>query len=115
MTIVVVGIIAIPLSILLSEHVQAVFKAEDYAVSLNLGRLEMETVQNTPYANVTTTSFSGYKGYGYDLDRTVTYAQGNAGTAESVKLVSINVKKGGTSTVLANLVTYLVKNVSYGL
>jgi prepilin-type N-terminal cleavage/methylation domain-containing protein len=115
MAIVVVGIIALPISITLSKHVQSVFISQDYSMALNLARMDMEQVLNTAYASVNSASFSNYQGYAYDLSRTVTYAQGNAGTPESLKLVSISVTKAGSGTVLVTIKTYIAKNITLGL
>jgi len=115
MTILVIGIIALPISITLSKHVQSVFISQDYTTALNLARLDMEEVINTDYASIASASLSNYKGYDYDLSRTVIYAQGGAGTAESLKLVTISVSRAGSPTDLVTLKTYIVKNVTIGL
>jgi len=117
MTIVVVGIIAVPLSLLLSQHIQGVFDSADYTLANNLARFEMEVVNNLVYTNITSANIYPYQGYDYTVTRTVTYAQGSASTAESLKKVVIDVKKSGSisATVLTSLVTYIAKNVGYGL
>lgn len=114
-TIVVVGIVAIPLSLTLSQHIRSAFQAQDAASSRNIGRFELERALNTPYNNISSASFSNYSGYGYDVVRTVTYAQGNSGTPESLKKIVVDVRKSGEPTVFATLVTYVAKNVNYGL
>jgi prepilin-type N-terminal cleavage/methylation domain-containing protein len=115
MTIVVVGIIALPISITLAKHVQSVAVSQDYTTALNLARLDMEQVLNTAYASISSASFSNYQGYAYNLSRTVTYAQGSSGTTESLKLVSISVTRSDSATVLVNLKTYIAKNITLGL
>ena len=115
MTIVVVSICAIPLSLLVSQHITSVFQSEDYTMAINLARFEMEKVNNMTYANVVTTSLSNYQGYSYDITRTVSYAQGGAATAESLKKIQVDVKKAGSATVIVSFVTYIAKNVLYGL
>lgn len=115
MAIVVVGIVALPISITLAKHVQSVFVSGDYTTALNLARLDMEQVLNTSYANINSASFSNYQGYTYDLNRTITYAQGSSGTTESLKLVNISVTKTGSGTALVTLKTYIAKNVTLGL
>ena len=115
MTIVVVGIVALPISITLSKQVQSVFVSQDYSTALNLARLDMEQVLNTDYASINSASFSNYQGYAYNLSRTVTYVQGSSGTAESLKLVSISLTKAGSATVLATIKTYIAKNITLGL
>ena len=115
MAIVVIGIVALPISITLAKHVQSVFVSGDYTAALNLARLDMEQVLNTDYASINSASFSNYQGYAYDLSRTVTYAQGSSGTTESLKLVSISLTKAGSGTVLVTLKTYIAKNITLGL
>ena len=115
MTIVVVGIVAVPLSLLLSEHIRSLFQSEDYTMATNLARLDMEKVNNLAYANVATASSPNYNGYNCDIIRTVTYAQGTQLTPESLKQIRVDVRKTGSATVLVSLVTYLARNISYGL
>ena len=115
MTIVVVGIMAVPLSLLVSQHTQSVFQSADYTAALNLARGEMEKVNNMAYANIASASFSNYQGYNYDLNRTVAYVQGSAATAESLKQITVSLTQHGKVTVLLSLVAYIAKNVSYGL
>lgn len=115
MTIVVVGLIAVPLSISLVEQVQGVTQSADYTAALNLARFEMERVNNLAYHSISKDSFSNYQGYAYDIDRSVTYVEGNAGSAESLKQITVDVKKADSATVLVSLVTYIAKNMAYGL
>ena len=115
MTIVVVSIAAIPLSLLLSQHVESTFVSEDYTMGLHLARFEMEKVRNMSYANIVSATLSNYQGYNFNVARTVAYAQGNAASAESLKQVKVDVTKTGSATVLVSLTTYVTKNVLYGL
>lgn len=115
MTIVIVGIIAVPLSLTLSQHIVSAFLAQDLTAAGNLARFEMEKVLNTPYANIASVSTSNYEGAAYDVARTVTYAQGNAGSAESLKKVVVDVSKSGNASALCTLVTYIAKNVNIGI
>lgn len=115
MTIVVVGLIAVPLSISLVEQVQGVTQSADYTAALNLARFEMERVNNLAYHSISKDSFSNYQGYAYDIDRSVTYVEGNPGSPESLKQITVDVKKADSTTVLVSLVTYIAKNMSYGL
>ena len=115
MTIVVVAIVAIPLSLLLFEHTEGTVQSSDRTMALNLARLEMEKVNNLAYANIVTASFSNYQGYSFDVDRTVSFVQGTSLTAESLKQVKVDVKRTGSATILATLVTYTARNVAYGL
>ena len=119
MTIIVTGIIAVPLSLLLFQHVDSTFKSQYYTLGLNLARFEIEKVSNLVYATVTTGTFNfpNYNGYNYDVTRTVSYVPGTGTDAstENLKLVKVDAKKAGSATVLVSLQTYLVKNVTYGL
>lgn len=113
---VVVGIIAIPLSLLVSQHVQSAYRSEDYTLALNLARFEMERADNLNYTTgLLNASFTNYQGYNYDVARTVAYAQGNAASIESLKRVAVDVTKSGNVTILVSLVTYIAKNVRYGI
>jgi len=114
MTIVVVGIIALPISITLARQIQSVFISQDYTVALDLARFEMEKVINTAYASIVvgTTNSANYQGYAYDL---TTIVSETVSGSEAYKTISISAKKAGSATVLVTLKTYLVKNVTWGL
>mgnify|MGYP001562893869 FL=1 len=114
MTVVVVGIIALPISVTLSKHIQSVFISQDYTLTLNLARFEMETVLNTAYASIAvgTSSVIDYQGYvHYDLSKTVTETTSGA---QGYKFITVSVAKD-TGTISATLKTYVVKNVTWGL
>src|SRR3989338_8629985 len=115
MTMIIVSIVSIPLSLLIGAHIESVFVSERDAVAANLVRYEMEKVNNMTYANIATASFSNYEGYAYDLTMTVTYVQGNGASVESLKKIQVEVKKAGETNVIARSVTYLAKNVAYGI
>lgn len=117
MTIVVTSIVAIPLSLMLSQHMVSVFVSKDYTMAVNLARFEMEIVNNMNYANIAigTINVPNYQGYNYDVARTVTFNQGNSTTPESLKKIQVDVKKSGSAIVLVSLVTYRAANVNYGL
>ena len=115
MTIVVVSAVAVPLSLLVGQHLESLVQSQDYTAAVNLARLEMEKVNNLSYGNIISASFSPYSGTNYDVTRTVTYAQGGAATPESMKKIVVEVKPAGGTDVLASLVTYLTKNVTYGI
>lgn len=115
MTIVVVGIVSIPLSLLVCEYIRSVFNSADNTLARELARFEMEKVNNTSYAGISSANTSNYEGYTFDIVRTVTYAQGNAGSAESLKKIVVDAKKSGSAAILASLITYIAKNVGYGI
>jgi len=113
MTIVVVGIVAIPISITLSKHVQSVFQSQDLTTAENLARFDLEQMNNTVYASIVSVTIPNYQGYSYDLIRTVSFVNGTAVSAESTKKITVQVVKSGSAQVLAKLVTYISKNVRY--
>lgn len=115
MTILVIGITAVPLSLMVFQHVQSVFTSKDYALARNLSRFEMEVVNNTPYANISSATSSNYQGYNYDATRNVTFVQGTSSAAESLKKITVSITRHGGGSALATLTTYIAKNVSYGL
>lgn len=115
MTIVLIGITAVPLSLMVVQHIQSVYISHDYAVARNLARFEMEVVNNTAYASIASASFPNYRGYNYDVNRNVTFAQGNSSSSESLKRVAVSVTRHGSAAALFNSVTYIAKNVNYGL
>lgn len=113
MTIVVVGVVALPIANTLFEHIQSVFISHDYTVALNLARLDMETVINTAYADIAGASLSNYQGYsGYNLSRSV---DEETSGAQGYKIISISITKSGSADALATLKTYITKNITWGL
>ena len=115
MTIVVMGIIAVPLSLLISGHMESVFISEDNIQARQFARFELEKVNNIPYANIVTTTTSQYEGYNYTVYRVVSFDRGNSGSSESLKKITVNVTKTGSTDPLISLVTYIAKNIAYGL
>lgn len=115
MTIVVVAIIAIPLSLLVFEHIEGTFYSEDLTMAINLARFEMEVVNNLAYTNIDNATIPNYQGYPYQIRRTVIYAQGNPTSPESLKTITIEVRKTGSANALVSLVTYIARNAAYGI
>ncbi len=115
MTMVVLGIVAVPLTLMMYEHVEGVFLSADHLLAVQLGRMEMERQNNMAYDSLLTVSQFNYQGYDFDVAVTVSYVQGNASSAESLKSVQVEVTKHGSSDVLANFITYRVKNVQIGV
>jgi prepilin-type N-terminal cleavage/methylation domain-containing protein len=114
-TIVVVGIVAVPLSMLIAGHIESVFVSEDEVMARQFARLELEKVNNMPFANIASLITPAYEGYNYTVYRVVSFAQGNNASAENLKKITVNVTKTNSATALISLVTYLAKNVIYGL
>ena len=113
MTIVVVGIVAIPISITLSKQVQSVFQSQDITMAINLARFDLAQMNNTTYTSIASTSISGYQGYGYNLTRTVSYVNGTSSSTESTKKITVQIAKSGSATVLVELNTYISRNIRY--
>lgn len=115
LTVVVTAIVALPLSLTVQANVQGAYQAQDQMFAQQLGRREMERVNKMPYAGMVTASFPNYQGYPYDVTRTVTFLQGNAGSAESLKQITVDVRKAGSPAILASFVTYFARNIAYGI
>lgn len=116
MTIVVVGVVALPISITLSKHVQSVFDSQNYTMALDLARFKMEELINTAYANLTVgTTVTNYPGYvSYDVTSVVTLVTEALPGTETYKTISISVAKTGSGSALVTLKTY-VANATWGL
>ena len=112
MTIVVTSIISIPLSLLLIEHTQSVFQSHDDAMAVQLGRDEMERVNNTSYEKIRSVNFTMDH---YHIIRSVTYAQGSADSGESLKKIKVEVKRPGSLDPLVTFLTYVSRNVQHGV
>jgi prepilin-type N-terminal cleavage/methylation domain-containing protein len=114
-TIVVVGIVALPISVTLAKHVQSVFVSQDYASALNLARFRIEEVLNTPYASIAAgTTYSNYPGYAYNVITSASETKPKPHSKEGLKLVTVSIAKPGMATPLVTLRTYIVKNVTWG-
>lgn len=113
MTVVVVGIVAIPISVTLSKHIQSVFDSQDITMSNNLARFDLEQMNNTAYASIASAVVPSYQGYAYTLTRAVSFVNGTALTAESTVKITSQITKTGSATVLAGLTAYISKNVRY--
>lgn len=128
-TIALAAIIGIPAGVILSEHLRGALRARDYTVAMNLARYEMEQLDSFNdffHADLAlptdpaTTTFVNYQGYPYTLQRTVTCLLGDCtdtdpttGT-QGVKQITIVVTKTTAGDLLATLVTYRTKHVSFG-
>lgn len=118
MTIVLVGIISVPLSLFVVQTAQSTFEVHDHSIGVNLARLEMEKVNNIAYASLAagTSNFLNYQGYSYNVQRTVAYIPpGTDLTPESLKSIIVTVTRAADATTVLTLRTYRAKNVAYGL
>ncbi len=116
MTIVVMGIILIPLGFMSMEFMHQIPYARDLGVAEGLAKIEMAKINNLAYTDLsladgTDATTSNYEGYPYDLRRTVNYANSPANT---LKRVQVRVyPTGNTATPLNNTITYIA-DVSFG-
>jgi prepilin-type N-terminal cleavage/methylation domain-containing protein len=117
LTIAVAAIAFVPLAVFIGEDVRASFTAKDNLAALHLAESHLAEVHLTPYDSLAVGSFSNpnYLGYPYDLTRTVSYQAGSASTAESLKKVTVTVRRAGSANVLASFVTYFARNVITGV
>ena len=115
MTIVVVAIISVPLSLLIVQHYESVFRSKDFTAGINLARLEMEKVNNLSYDAIIDYSLDNYEGFPYLVTRTVGFAAGDDLSPESLKQVVVTVRRSATGNDFVKLITYIAKNVTYGL
>lgn len=115
MVIVILGIIASVSGIFVSEDVMSLTKRNAYTSALNLGRMEMEKVESLPYGDISSLTTSNYLGYPFDVARGVIYIFGNDTSVESLKQVTVEVRNNNSVQNLIRLVTYIAKNVSFGL
>jgi len=113
MTIVVVGIAAIPISITLGKQVQSVFQSQDITMAINLARFDLAQMNNTAYTSIAAANISPYQGYSYSLARTVSYINGTSSSTESTKKITVQITKSGSATVLVKLNTYISRNMRY--
>lgn len=110
---VILGIVGLAVSVFVINHIVAVTGRNQYSLAMNLARLEMEKVQNTPYASVATLNTSNYLNYGLYVARTVTVIATSG--SEQVEQIKVEVKKDASSPSIVTLNTYIVKNVTSGL
>ena len=119
-TISLAAILAIPVGLLLSEHLTGALRARDATVATHLARYEMELLdsQNDFFTLASVAPQPNYQGYPYTLTRAVTCLLGDctstATTSQGVKRIEVTVTKTGSSDPLATLVTYRTKHVSFG-
>lgn len=109
-TIVVLGIVMIPVGLMSMEYVRGIAYSHDLAVVEGLAKTEMAQINNLGYDNlpIIVSTFENYKGLPYDLERTVVSA------GSDLKKAQVRVyPHGAPDNNLINLVTY-VASVSFG-
>jgi len=115
-TIVVLGIVLIPLGFMSMEYMRGITYSRDLTIAEGLARLEMSKINNLAYDDSTLEdgdddTSASYEGYPYDMRRTVSYV---AGWSNNLKKAQVRVYPTGDSTNhLVDLVTYIA-DVAYG-
>ena len=115
-TIVVLGLVLIPLGLMGIEYMNAIVYSRDSGVAGNLVKVEMAKVNNLAYGDATLASgydstTSNYEGYPYDLRRQINSVPGYGTDLKEVQIWVY--PPGETSNQLAHTVTYLA-DVSFG-
>ena len=133
-TISLAAILSIPVSLLLSGQLNGALRARDATVAMNLARYEMErldSLNNFCDASLTVNSPAGtttdpyLPGYPYALTRIVSCLVGGsnctsacaaspAAADNAVKRIDIIVRRSGSTSPLASLVSYRTKYVQFG-
>ncbi|MFC1708651.1 type II secretion system protein [Candidatus Omnitrophota bacterium] len=115
-TIVVLGLVLIPLGLMCGEYMNAIVYSRDSGVAENLAKVEMAKVNNLAYDDAALsssydTTTSSYEGYPYDLRRKVNSV---SGFGTDLKEVEIWVYPAGETTDhLTHTITYLA-DASFG-
>lgn len=113
MTIIIVGIIGIPLSLLLSQFLVSFSFNEDLVYATQLGRWELEKTAATAFEDIDSRFLPQYQGYGYDVDREVSYIYGNDASPEGLKQIIVKVYPHGKTKALVEFMTAKAKNVAF--
>ena len=115
-TIVIWGLLMIPLAYLVKQHIIGTAKVSDLASANDLARAELSIVAALSFTDPTLNDgYShktlGYDGYGYDLTRSV---QNVTGAVGSLKKVTVTVLEPSTGNVITTLTTY-ISNIPFGV
>jgi len=135
LTILLVGLLGVPIGILLAEHLRGGLKTRDSSVAMSLARRELELLDSFnnfchPALDITSSSgvtFDPYlPGYAYALTRIVSCHVGDCTSSapficpppsnanNGIKRIELRVTRSGSSDVLATLVSYRAKHVLFG-
>lgn len=121
--------LGVPMGMLLNAHLGNALRARDATVAMNLARLELERLDSlndfcdADLNVVPPVTVLLYQGLPYDMTRIVACQAGNcasncgltpANALNGVKRIEIQVRKSGSATILASLVTYRTKFVLFG-
>ncbi|MFH1386496.1 MAG: prepilin-type N-terminal cleavage/methylation domain-containing protein [bacterium] len=118
MSIVILGIIIIPIAAGYMQIVTALSRSSDLAKAVNISKLEFSIVNNIDYsdaalANGYNTLTSNYQNTGYDLRRQVSYEAGSDVSTQSLKGITVTIYRPGSSTSIISTKTMRAKNVIY--
>ncbi|MFH0762587.1 MAG: type II secretion system protein [Candidatus Omnitrophota bacterium] len=113
MTIIVTGIIAVPLSLMIFKQVEGTFLSEDIAVCNNLLRFQMERVNSLGFSSITSAAISNFEGFDYSLTQTVTTISQSGNNR--LKQVNIIFTRTGDATAVTSGTTYIANNIDYGI
>lgn len=114
-TIIVLGIVMIPLAFMSLEYVQGIAFSRELVIAEGLAETEMAKINNLSYSDVALAdgydnTTLNYEGYGVDLNRKVDFV---AGSSNNLKKVEVAIYESGTTAQLAKLITY-VADISFG-
>jgi len=123
LTIALLGLIGIPTSLLLTEHLHGALRGRDSVLATQLARRELERLDSFndfahPDLAVTTVTISNYAGYaGYTMRRVVSCKAGDcivSPTAPALKEIEVTILREDSSTPLARMTTFRARDVLFG-
>lgn len=110
MAIVVLALISIPMGLMIRSQIQGMMAGTDLTIAGNLARLEIERLQNLPFADILSGTTS-YPGYAYDISRTVVTTAGGGGAI--LKDITVTVSPSGSPSPAIEMYSSIVNNVTY--
>ena len=113
MAIILLAIIAATIGIFITQQMQSVVWSKQYTEALNLARLDMEVVNNTPFASLAngTTTYNTYDS-AFNVVRIISTPYSYL--TNSLKLIEVHVRLVGSGTDLVALYNYKVDTVTIG-
>lgn len=110
MAMVILGLVAIPMSLMIGAQLRGMITATDFTAAGNLARREMERLHNISYASVADGSIASGA---YTVSWIVAIVAG-AGGAER-KDITLTARRTGTSDLPVTIYGSITKDVTYGL
>jgi len=108
MAMVILAAIAIPAASMIGAQIQGMMTSTDLTAAGNLARGQMEKLNNTAYASITTGSSTIGS---YDLNWSVATVTGGGGAER--KDITLTARRTGTAAVLVTLYNSIAKDVIY--